>query len=143
MSKVAPSRGCDGGRRHGFSDGWLRRRIDGRRRRGNNSTTMQNLKPFHPNEIDETTSRVVTHGGGTHLLFPYINAVGATPKFESVSCVIKGPAATVDDFAALSALAAKAGENARWAIAFNTPWLVPIGGTDGDRPHRSHDRART
>jgi hypothetical protein len=57
-------------------------------------------------------------------MFPYINAIGAIPKFNSVGCVIHGAAATVKDFQALSALVKHAGENAAWFISFNTPWLM-------------------
>jgi|SRR5271170_5823862 len=101
---------------------------------------MDNLKPFDPSEIDETTSRVVTHGDATYLMFPYVNAVGSVPNFDSVSCVIKGPAATVKDFEALSALAAAAGKSASWAISFNTPWLLAAGEAI-DRAQR-HGRSR-
>jgi hypothetical protein len=83
-----------------------------------------NFKSFDPVDIDETLTRVVTHGGATHLMFPYINAIGAIPKFNSVGCVIRGPTATVKDFHALSALVKQAGENAAWFISFNTPWLM-------------------
>jgi len=102
---------------------------------------MTNLKSFNPDEIDETLTRVVVHGGQTYLMFPYIDALGSAPKFDSVSSVIPGPAATVQDFLELSTLVAKAGEKARWAISFNTPWLVPVGEIAGDRWQRSRDRA--
>jgi hypothetical protein len=87
---------------------------------------MNTLKPFDPDEIDETLTRVVTHGRNTYLMFPYINAVDAEPKFNSISCVIDGPAATVNDFLALSASVKRAGENAKWLISFNTPWLLAL-----------------
>ena len=45
---------------------------------------MGNFKPFDPAEIDETLTRVLTHGGATHLLFPYLSAIGPVPKFSSV-----------------------------------------------------------
>jgi hypothetical protein len=86
---------------------------------------MNTLKPFDPDEIDETLSRVVTHGAHIYLLFPYINATGETPIFHSISYVIEGPAATVKDFHALSALVRQAGEKAKWLISFSTPWLMP------------------
>lgn len=85
---------------------------------------MGNYKKFDPAEIDETLTRVVTHGDTTYLLFPYVNAVGPVPKFSSVGYVIRGPKATIQDFQALSALAVKAGDNAEWVISFNTPWLI-------------------
>lgn len=87
---------------------------------------MDNLKVFDPNDIDETLTRVVTHRGYTYLMFPYINATGAAPKFNSIGYVIGGSAATIEDFLAMSKLVRQAGENAGWFISFNTPWLVPL-----------------
>jgi hypothetical protein len=60
---------------------------------------VTNLKPFDPDEVDETLTRVVMHGGITYLLFPYIDALGNAPKFDSIHCAIAGPAATIQDFA--------------------------------------------
>ena len=85
---------------------------------------MGNFKSFDPAEIDETLTRVVTHSGATYLMFPYINAIGPTPKFNSISHLIRGSTATLKDFHALSALVTQAGENAAWFISFNTPWLM-------------------
>jgi hypothetical protein len=87
---------------------------------------MNTLKPFDPDDIDETLTRVVTLGTNIYLLFPYINAVDAEPKFDSISCVIDGPAATVNDFQVLSASVKRMGEKAKWLISFNTPWLVSV-----------------
>ena len=87
---------------------------------------MNTLKPFDPDEIDETLTRVVSHGPYTYLLFPYINATGDAPTFHSIHYVIEGPAATVKDFDALSALVRQAGEKAKWLISFSTPWLLPL-----------------
>jgi hypothetical protein len=85
---------------------------------------MENLKPFDPDDIDETLTRVVTHGRDTYLMFPYINVVDSVPKFNSISRVIAGSAATVEDFAALSALVRQAANRAEWFLSFNTPWLI-------------------
>jgi hypothetical protein len=85
---------------------------------------MVDLKRFSPDEVDETLTRVVTYGGETFLLFPYINAVRGAPQFNSISSVIKGPAATVADFTTLSDLVRREGEHGRWFISFNTPWLI-------------------
>ena len=85
---------------------------------------MENRKPFNPMDIDESLTRLITHGGHTYLMFPYINALGMTPKFNSVGFVIKGPTATIDDYAALSILAKQAADRAEWFISFNTPWLI-------------------
>ena len=85
---------------------------------------MENRKPFNPTDIDESLTRLIAHGGHIYLIFPYINATGMTPKFNSVSFVIRGPTATIEDFAALSALAKDAAERAEWFISFNTPWLI-------------------
>ena len=85
---------------------------------------MGNFKPFDPEEIDETLTRVLTHGGATHLLFPYLSAIGPVPKFSSVGKVIRGPGATLKDLHDLSSLVRQAGANAAWFISFNTPWLM-------------------
>ncbi len=82
------------------------------------------LKPFDPDEIDETLTRVVVHGGKTHLLFPFVHAVGAEPQYRSVGMLIAGPAATVADFQEMTSRVKRAGEGAAWRIVFNTPWLV-------------------
>jgi len=85
---------------------------------------MENRKPFNPKDIDETLTRVITHGGDMYLMFPYINAMAVSPKFDSINYVIRGPAATREDLAALCALVMQAGERAEWFISFNTPWLI-------------------
>jgi hypothetical protein len=85
---------------------------------------LNDLKPFDPDDIDETLTRVVVHGGKTHLLFPYVDGVGAEPRYHSVGVVIAGPAATIQDFQELTVRVKKAGEAAVWRIVFNTPWLV-------------------
>jgi hypothetical protein len=85
---------------------------------------MENLKPFDPADIDETLTRVVSRGGHTYLLFPYIEATGAAPKFNSVGRVITGSTATIADFAALSTQVKQAAKQAQWFLSFNTPWLV-------------------
>ena len=85
---------------------------------------MENLKPFDPADIDETLTRVVSRAGHTYLLFPYIETTGAVPKFNSIGRVIAGPAATIADFAALSAQAKQSAKQAQWFLSFNTPWLV-------------------
>jgi hypothetical protein len=85
---------------------------------------MDNLKPFDPEDIDETLTRIVRHGGNIHLLFPYINGVGSLPHFESLSVMIAGPAATVEDLSKLTALANQSRKGGEWVISFSTPWLV-------------------
>lgn len=85
---------------------------------------MHDLKPFDPADIDETLTRVVAHGGKTHLLFPYINGIAGEPKYHSIGMVIAGSAASVRDFKELTSMAIKAGAGAAWRIAFNTPWLL-------------------
>ena len=96
---------------------------------------MDTLRPFDPNDIDESLTRVVAHAGHTYLMFPYINAIEPTPKFDSISHAIAGPAATVEDFAALSQSVRQAAGNAAWFISFSTPWLV--------RPSDATERRRT
>jgi hypothetical protein len=104
-------------------------------------SVMDNLKSFDPNDIDESLTRVVTHGGDSYLMFPYINAIGTAPKFKSITCVIDGPAATIDDFLALSAMVRLAGENAGWFISFNTPWLIGLSEAANVKPRTSQGRA--
>jgi hypothetical protein len=85
---------------------------------------MSDSKTFDPADIDETLTRVVTHVGKTHLLFPYVDGIASEPKYDSIGMVIAGSAATVQDFHKLTSMARKAGEGAVWRIVFNTPWLV-------------------
>jgi hypothetical protein len=100
---------------------------------------LNDLKPFDPTDIDETLTRVVVHGGKTHLLFPYVDGVGAEPNYVSIGMVIAGPAATIQDFQELTLRVQKAGKGAAWRIVFNTPWLVnPAAETGGaERVRRS------
>jgi hypothetical protein len=101
---------------------------------------MSSLKIFKPDEIDETLTRVVAFGGHTHLLFPFIDATGSAPQFNSIGCIIEGSAATIEDFASLSALVGKHGASAVWFISFNTPWLLSVAEAakveQRRRPHR-------
>lgn len=85
---------------------------------------LSDSKPFDPADVDETLTRVVTHGGKTHLLFPYVDAVTSEPKYNSLGMVIAGSAATVRDFQALTLMVKRTGAGAVWRIVFNTPWLV-------------------
>ena len=101
---------------------------------------MDNLKPFDPDDIDKSLTRVVPHGRSIYLLFPYINAVHTTPRFESISCVIAGSSPTAQDFAALCALARKTADHAEWCISFNTPCLVSPSEAEG-MGHRRPGRA--
>jgi hypothetical protein len=98
---------------------------------------VKDLKPFDPADIDETLTRVVTHAGKMHLLFPYVNGIAAEPRYNSLGMVIAGSAATVRDFHELTLMARRAGEGAVWRIVFNTPWLVkPEDGGDSERKRR-------
>ncbi|HLZ97974.1 MAG TPA: hypothetical protein VKP66_08475 [Steroidobacteraceae bacterium] len=97
---------------------------------------MENRKPFDPMDIDESLTRLITHAGHTYLLFPYINATGMTPKFNSIGRVIGGSSATAEDIAALSAQAKQAADRAEWFISFNTPWLVTAEEADAIRQRR-------
>ena len=85
---------------------------------------MRDLKPFDPQDIDETLTRVIAHGRFSYLMFVYVSARGAAPAFASISHVIKGPAVTVEDLAALSRLVAQTADGGEWFISFNTPWLL-------------------
>lgn len=96
------------------------------------------LKPFDPADIDETLTRVVVHGGKTHLLFPFIHGVGTAPKYNSIGMMIAGSAATVEDLQAMTLLVKRAGEGFLWRIVFNTPWLISRqeAGTEHERNRR-------
>lgn len=87
---------------------------------------MSNLKPFDPNDVDETLTRVIMHDSMTYHLFPYINALGKIPKFESIERAIEGPAATIEDFAALAGLITQSRSQGQWFLSFNTPWLIAV-----------------
>ncbi len=86
---------------------------------------MDNLKFFDPEDIDESLTRVIAYGGRRYLMFPHIDATGAIPKFNSISCVMNGATTTIEDLRGLSELARQAAVDARWFISFNTPWLMP------------------
>jgi hypothetical protein len=96
---------------------------------------LSDSKPFDPADIDETLTRVVSYGGKTHLLFPFVNGVAAEPKYNSIGMLIAGSAATVQDFQALALMVKRAGAGAAWRIVFNTPWLVRPQ-EDGATPER-------
>jgi hypothetical protein len=85
---------------------------------------VTNLKPFDPDDVDETLTRVVVHGGNSYLLFPYIDALRIAPKFDSIHCTIAGPAATIQDFASLAGLIKAGRSHGEWFISYNTPWLI-------------------
>lgn len=85
---------------------------------------VNDLKPFDPADVDETLTRVVMHGGKTHLLFPFVHALSNAPKYNSIGLMIAGPAATVEDFHAMTSLVKRAGEGFLWRFVFNTPWLI-------------------
>jgi len=97
---------------------------------------MENRKPFNLMDIDESLTRLITHGGHTYLMFPYINATGMTPKFNSIGFVINGPTATIEDYTALSARAKQAADRAEWFISFNTPWLITAAEAETIRQRR-------
>jgi hypothetical protein len=103
---------------------------------------MVDLKPFLPDDIDETLTCVVVFGHETYLMFPYINAVREAPQFNSINCVIKGPAATVADFSVLSDLIKQAGKDAKWFISFNTPWLISLANAKDISARTTVDRPR-
>jgi len=100
---------------------------------------LNDMKPFNPADIDETLTRVVVHGAKTHLLFPYVDGLGAEPRYHSIGMVIAGSSATIQDFQELTLRVQKAGGGAAWRIVFNTPWLVaPSGETrSAERTRRS------
>ncbi|MDP9090879.1 MAG: hypothetical protein M3O26_19355 [Pseudomonadota bacterium] len=99
---------------------------------------MDSLKPFDPNDIDETLTRIVTHRGKRYLLFPFVNAIGAAPKFDSISHVIEAPSATIKDFSALSGLVRQTGETLGWFISFSTPWLMRL--SEAEKLQRTSQR---
>jgi uncharacterized protein YegL len=85
---------------------------------------MENLKPFDPQDIDESLTRIVTHGGHVYLMFPYVSGIDAVPRFESLSITIAGPTATAEDLSKLTDLVKNTGSDGAWFISFSTPWRV-------------------
>jgi hypothetical protein len=85
---------------------------------------MENLKPFDPQDIDESLTRIVTHGGHVYLMFPFISGIDAVPRFESLSITIAGPTATAEDLYKLTEAVKNAGIDGAWFISFSTPWRV-------------------
>lgn len=103
---------------------------------------MDSFKPFDSKDCDESLTRVVTHGGVTYLMFPFINATGISPKFNSINCVIKGPTATVEDFQSLSGLIEQTRSQGEWCISYNTPWLITPSEADQIRRRRAAPRPK-
>jgi len=93
-------------------------------------------------DIDESLTRLISHGGHTYLMFPYINATGMTPKFNSIGFVIKGQSATVEDYASLSTQAKQSADRAEWFISFNTPWLITSAEAETIRQRRLGIKAK-
>ncbi len=85
---------------------------------------MDNLKPFDPQDIDESLLKIVMHGGQHYALFPYVDALGAAPEYRSVRHQIGRDTISVRELDELSALIRRRGENALWFISFSTPWLI-------------------
>ncbi len=96
---------------------------------------MSDSKPFEPADIDETLTRVVTHGGKTHLLFPFVNGVAAEPKYSSIGMVIAGSAATVQDFQALASMAQESGRGRR--VAHRLQYALADSGVGRGRESRA------
>jgi hypothetical protein len=97
---------------------------------------MDSFKEFDPKDCDETLTRVVTHGGSSYLMFPFINATGVSPTFNSINCLIKGSAATVQDVERLCELIEQSRKEGEWFISFNTPWLVTESEADDIRQRK-------
>ena len=100
---------------------------------------MSDSKPFDPADIDETLTRVITHAGKTHLLFPFVSGVGPEPKYNSIGMVIAGSTATLQDFKTLTLMVKRAGAGAAWRIVFNTPWLVRPAENGGSQERKRRD----
>ena len=94
---------------------------------------MRNLKPFDPNDVDESLLRLVTHGGKHYALFPFVDATGALPEFRSVRHLIQDAQITADELSELAHLIQQRGASAAWYIQFSTPWLIqpPAAATQG------------
>jgi len=102
---------------------------------------MENLKPFDPQDIDESLLKLVIHGGKHYALFPYVDAIGAAPDYKSVRHQIERDTISIRELDELSALVKQRGENAAWLISFSTPWL--IGNSDAENMRqRSHAGTR-
>jgi hypothetical protein len=87
---------------------------------------MDNLKPFDPEDIDESLLRLVRYGGVRYALFPYVDATGAAPEFRSVRRRIDGEQLTRLDPAEIAVAVKQHGATAEWFIQFNTPWLIRV-----------------
>ena len=92
---------------------------------------MSNLKLFDPRDIDESLLKLVEHGGGYHVLLPFVDATGAAPEYRSLGHPTGHGAIRMPDLEALTAaMRARAEGGAIWFILFSTPWLLSH--TDGE-----------
>jgi hypothetical protein len=85
---------------------------------------VHNLKPFDPNDVDESLLRLVTYGGKHYALFPFVDATGALPEFRSVRYPIQDAQLTAGELSELAHLIRQRGASAAWFIQFSTPWLI-------------------
>lgn len=92
---------------------------------------MSNMKILHPDDIDESLTKLVEYADQYHVLLPFVDATGEAPEYRSLGHAIDHNSVKLADLAALSAaMQARAQGKAIWFILFNTPWLLSQ--ADGD-----------
>lgn len=64
---------------------------------------MNNLKPFNPEDIDESLVKLVAFADKRFLLFPFIDATGATPEYRSLGYITDHNSIRVEDLAEITA----------------------------------------
>ncbi len=102
---------------------------------------MDNLKPFDPDDIEESLLRLVAYDGRHYALFPYIDVTGSAPEYKSVRHPIARESISAAELGALSAQVKQLGKDAEWHISFSTPWRIKPSDGEAIR-QRSHNRAR-
>jgi hypothetical protein len=85
---------------------------------------MNNLKPFSPEDIDESLVKLVVFADKRFMLFPFIDATGAVPEFRSLGYPTEHNAIRVEDLTEMTSRMKRRAEGAVWHILFSTPWLV-------------------
>ena len=85
---------------------------------------MNNLKIFNPEDIDESLVKLVVFADKRFLLFPFIDATGATPEYRSLGYPTEHNTIRVEDLTEMTARMKRRAEGAVWYILFSTPWLL-------------------
>jgi hypothetical protein len=91
---------------------------------------MNNLKPFSPEDIDESLVKLVAFADKRFLLFPFIDATGAAPEYRSLGYPTDHNAIRVEDLTEMTSRMKRRAEGAVWYILFSTPWLLRTSDAD-------------